>query len=88
MALTKAELRELIKQSRERLSLYYAREKEMLTGGVQSYGIGSRNMTRYNTDLNAIRSAIEDLKNEIAELEAQEAGGTKRKSFAVVLRDW
>ena len=43
---------------RERLELYLKREAEMLSGGVQSYGIGSRNLSRYNTDLAAIRAAI------------------------------
>jgi len=42
---------------RERLELYLKREAEMLSGGVQSYGIGSRNLSRYNTDLAAIRAA-------------------------------
>ena len=77
-----------IKVVEERLALYYAREKEMLAGGVQSYGIGSRNMTRYNTDLNAVRSAIEELENELAELEAVENGGKPRKAVGIVLRDW
>ena len=44
---------------RERLELYLKREAEMLSGGVQSYGIGSRNLSRYNTDLAAIRAAME-----------------------------
>lgn len=30
---------------RERLELYLKREAEMLSGGVQSYGIGSRNLS-------------------------------------------
>lgn len=32
---------------RDRLALYLKREAEMLDGGVQSYGIGSRNLARY-----------------------------------------
>ena len=40
-----------IETKRRRLELYYKREEEMLAGGVQSYGIGSRNLARYSTDL-------------------------------------
>ena len=46
---------------RSRLELYLKREAEMLDGGVQSYGIGSRNLARYNTDLSAIRAAIKEM---------------------------
>jgi len=74
--------------ARERLTLYLKRETEMLSGGVQSYGIGSRNLTRYNTDLAAIRDTIKELKQEIAELEAELAGGKPRRAVGVVPRDW
>ncbi|HOQ07249.1 MAG TPA: DUF6148 family protein [Clostridiales bacterium] len=74
--------------ARERLTLYLKREAEMLSGGVQSYGIGSRNLTRYNTDLAAIRDTIKELKQEIAELEAELAGGKPRRAVGVVPRDW
>ena len=74
--------------ARSRLTLYLNREAEMLSGGVQSYGIGSRNLTRYNTDLSAIREAIKQLKQEIAELEAELAGGKPRRAVGVVPRDW
>ncbi len=69
----------------ERLTLYRNRETEMLSGGVQSYGVGSRNATRYNTDLSTIRSAIKDLEDELAELEG---GGARRKALGVIPRDW
>jgi hypothetical protein len=74
--------------ARSRLTLYLNREAEMLSGGVQSYGIGSRNLTRYNTDLSAIRDTIKQLKQEIAELEAELAGGKPRRAVGVVPRDW
>lgn len=74
--------------ARERLTLYLKREAEMLSGGVQSYGIGSRNLTRYNTDLAAIRDTIKELKQEIAELEAELVGGKPRRAVGVVPRDW
>ncbi len=73
---------------RERLALYLAREAEMLSGGVQSYGIGSRNLSRYNTDLAAIRAAIKELEDEIAALEGLLSDQKPRKAVGVVPRDW
>lgn len=77
-----------LESARSRLALYLKREAEMLSGGVQSYGIGSRNLTRYNTDLSAIREAINQLKKEIAELETELSGNKPRKAIGVVPRDW
>ena len=72
----------------DRLAIYLAREKEMLTGGVQSYGIGSRNLARYQTDLNIIRASIKELEADIALLEGRLAGRSVRKAVGVVPRDW
>lgn len=82
------QIKEKLDSAKKRLELYYKREAEMLDGGVQSYGLGTRSVTRYNTDLTQIRSAISDLKKEIASLEAQLAGGKARKAVGVVPRDW
>ena len=60
----------------------------MLSGGVQSYGIGSRNLARYQTDLANIRAAIKELEAEIKELEAKAEGRAVRKAVGVVPRDW
>lgn len=84
----KEKLREEIEEKRERRRLYLEREKVMLTGGVQSYGVGSRNLTRYNTDLAQIRAAINELSDEIDELEALIDGETARKRVGLVFRDW
>ena len=75
-------------EKRERRRLYIEREKTMLTGGVQSYGIGSRNLARYQTDLAQIRAALKELTDEIKEIEAQLDGGAKRKRVALVYREW
>jgi hypothetical protein len=71
-----------------RLGLYLKREAEMLNGGVQSYGIGSRNLARYYTDLNSIRSAIKQLEDDIKVLERELSGNRPRRAVGVVLRDW
>lgn len=73
---------------KRRLNLYYKREEEMLNGGVQSYGIGTRNATRYNTDLSAVKSEIEKLEKRQSELEAVITGNKKRKAIGIVPMDW
>lgn len=75
---------EKISKLKTRLELYYKREEEMLSGGVQSYGIGTRNATRYQTDLSAIRKAIKEMEDEIASLENK----SQRRAVGVVPRDW
>ena len=84
----KERLKQDLAEKRERRTLYLEREKVILTGGVQSYGIGSRNLARYNTDLSQIRAAIKELTNEIDELEALIAGEPVRKRVGLVFRDW
>lgn len=88
MARDRATIQKELEMARERLSAYMARELEMLRGGVQSYGVGSRNLSRYQMDLSTIRNAIKALQKEVDELEAELAGGCKRKAVAVVPRDW
>ena len=58
MRKTREQIEYQLSIKRNRLELYLKREAEMLDGGVQSYGIGSRNLARYNTDLGSIRAAI------------------------------
>ena len=77
-----------LKLKRERLQLYLEREKTMLQGGVQSYGIGSRNLARYNTDLSQIRAAIKELEDDIKQLETVLNGGAKRKRVGLVFNEW
>lgn len=87
--MTRTEITVKLTQKRERLALYLEREKYLLSpDAVRSYGIGSRNIQRYNTDLSDIQDMIKKLEEEIAELEAQEAGQRPRKSVGVVPRDW
>ena len=81
-------IKETVAVKKKRLDLYYKREEEMLDGGVQSYGQGTRNLSRYNTDLATIRSAISTLEDEIENLEGLLEGKSKRKAVGVVIRDW
>lgn len=81
-------IRQKIKAKKERLAAYLDREMEMLKGGVQSYGIGSRNLTRYQTDLSNVRAAIKELEEEIALLEGKLSGKAVRKAVGVIPRDF
>ena len=85
MRKTREQIEYQLSIKRNRLELYLKREAEMLDGGVQSYGIGSRNLARYNTDLGSIRAAIKQLE---AALEAALNGEKPRKAVGVVPRDW
>ena len=58
----------------------------LLTGQVQSYAIGSRNLTRLN--LSELKETISTLEKEIDELEAVLQGGGRRKAVGIVPRDW
>ena len=46
MRKTREQIEYQLSIKRNRLDLYLKREAEMLDGGVQSYGIGSRNLAR------------------------------------------
>lgn len=84
----KQQIQEKIDKKQRRLDSYLAREEKMLNDGVQSYGIGSRNVARYQTDLSTIRSAINQLETEVEELQKKISGQKPRKSVAVVPTDW
>lgn len=77
-----------LKDLRDRLAIYRKREKEMLEGGVQSYGVGTRSLSRYNTDLSTVRKAIEEIEDEIEEIEDQLEGIKPRRAVGVIPRDW
>ena len=68
-----------LERKQARLDLYYKQEEKILTGGVQSYGIGSRSLARYNTDLAQVKETITKLEEEIEELEGLLSGDKPRK---------
>lgn len=86
---SKETVRKELDQTRERLALYLAREKEMISAeGVQMYTIGSRNLQRYQTALGDIQDMIDKLRKRERELEAELAGQSARRAVGVVPRDW
>ncbi|MGI6155707.1 MAG: DUF6148 family protein [Enterococcus lemanii] len=58
----------------------------LLSGGVKSYGIGSRTLTRL--DLPQLEDTISKLEKEIDYLEIEIAGGKRRRAVGVIPRDW
>lgn len=76
-----------LKHRKNALEAAYAAYEALLDGGVKSYAIGSRNLTRF--DLPELEETIAKLEKEIDGLEAElQNGGKRRKAVGVVMRDW
>lgn len=58
----------------------------LVDGGVKSYTIDDRSLTRF--DLNTLKGEIEDEENKVDELTAMVNGRKPRKAFGVLPRDW
>ena len=58
----------------------------LISGGVKSYTIDDRQLTRY--DLAALRDEIDEAQKKVDELEALLAGQRPRKAFGVLPHDW
>lgn len=57
----------------------------LVDGQVQSYTIGSRNLTRF--DLTKLKDEITAMEKELDSLEALANGGNRRKAVGVIPRD-
>ncbi len=85
MAMADAQITATITQKQTRLTAYLNHEAYMLsTDGVQSYGIGTKNLRRYDTELSQVRAAIDQLEKDIRELNRQLAGVKSHKAVAGV----
>lgn len=58
----------------------------LLKGQVQSYSIGSRNLTKF--DLHKLRVEIDHHQKEVDGLTAELNGQKRRRAVGVVPRDW
>lgn len=58
----------------------------LVDGGVQSYSIDDRSLTRF--DLPKLMEEIRKEENEVAQLTSLLSGGVRRKAFGIVPRDW
>ena len=84
--MTRAELQidiDFHRSAKEKLQAAYL---AIADGGVQSYSIGSRSLTKH--DLEKIRLEIAEHDKAISELSAMMNGGRRRKAVGIVPRDW
>ena len=58
----------------------------LLDGGVKSYRIDDRSLTKF--DINTLAAEIEAAENKVDELTSLLNGGGRRKAVGVVIRDW
>lgn len=83
---TKADIQldiEFHKSAKQKLQQAYLAIAE---GGVQSYSIGSRSLTKH--DLEKIRAEIAGHDKAISELSAALNGKGRRRAVGIVPRDW
>lgn len=83
---TKTELQEKINFRRTALKAAREAYTALLSGQVQSYAIGSRNLTRL--DLGKLKEEINKLEKELDELTAEQSGKKRRRALGVTPRDW
>ena len=86
MSMDKVELRARLEFRQKALSKLRKAYLALLDGGVKSYTIDDRQLTRL--DLPDLKNAIEQMEDEVDELEAQLKGRRPRKAFGIVPRDW
>ena len=82
----KTEIRARLEFRKKALSRLRKAYIALLDGGVKSYTIDDRQLTRF--DLPELKNAIEQMEDEVDELEAQLKGRRPRKAFGIVPRDW
>ena len=68
------------------LDMLQAAYLALVDGGVQSYSIDDRSLTRF--DLPKLMEEIRKEENEVNQLTALLSGGVRRKAFGIVPRDW
>lgn len=86
MSMDKVKLRARLEFRQKALSKLRKAYLALLDGGVKSYTIDDRQLTRF--DLPELKNAIEQMEDEVDELEAQLKGRRPRKAFGIVPRDW
>ena len=80
------ELRARLEFWQEALKTLRTAYLRLLEGGVKSYRIDNRELTRF--DLPNLQNEIEEAEKKVDELEAQLEGQKPRRAVAVIPRDW
>ena len=70
----------------KRLDNLYGAYNKLLSGGVKSYRLNDRELTRL--DLGKLSDEIKDAEEKVDELTALLNGQSARKAFSVIPRDW
>ncbi len=83
---TKVEIQKRLTFRQETLDELRAAYTALVKGGVKSYRIHNRELTRF--DIADLMDEIRNMEAEMDELEAQLAGGRVRKAVGVLPRDW
>lgn len=71
---------------REQLGKLMDAYTSLVSGGVKSYTIDDRTLTKF--DIASLRRAIDDAEAKVDEYEALLNGMKPRKAFGIVPRDW
>lgn len=82
----KTEIRARLEFRKKALSRLRKAYIALLDGGVKSYTIDDRQLTRF--DLGTLKDEIEEAEQKIDELTALLNGRRPRKAFGVIPRDW
>ena len=80
------EIRERLEFRKAALSKLRAAYLALVDGGVKSYMIDDRQLTRF--DLPALKKEITDAEKEVDELSSMLSGRRARRAFGVLPRDW
>ena len=81
-----AELKIRLKFWQDALSKMQAAYLALIDGGVQSYTIDDRSLTRF--DLPSLLKEIQEAEKKVDELTALVNGRKSRKAFSIVPRNW
>ena len=70
----------------QRLDNRYTAYNKLLSGGVKSYRLDDRELTRL--DLGKLSDEIKEAEQKVDELESLLNGQNARKAFGIIPRDW
>lgn len=84
--MTKETIQERLTFWKEQLGKLMDAYTALIEGGVKSYEIDDRSLTRF--DIPSLRKAIDEAEKKVDLYENMLAGHRPRKAFAVVPRDW
>ena len=82
----RATVHERLNHWRELLGKLMDAYTALISGGVKSYSIDDRQLTKF--DIPSLRKAIDDAEEKVDEYEAMLEGMKPRRAFGVVPRDW